>query len=178
MNKFITFCCVCLVGPGFIASAEVVAVSPGGFLLKNQFETSQSAETVWLALTKEVDNWWPKDHSWWRGTFSIEERAGGCFCERLEDKSAEHLRISFVDPNKRLLMTGGLGPLQAMGMYGALDWQLKVLPGGTQVTLTYQVQGYSPQGFDDLAPVVDSVQRLQLMSLKQFIDGPAAPDAE
>ena len=41
-------------------------------------------------------------------------------------RSAEHMRIGFVDPGVQLRMLGGLGPLQGMGLHGALDWMFPV----------------------------------------------------
>lgn len=151
------------------ALAEVTAVSAHGFVVKNSFVTRQPADTVWLSLINDVDSWWPKDHSWWEGTFSINATAGGCFCERKNNKSAEHMRVSYVDPPVSLVMTGGLGPLQSMGVYGALNWQISPDNGLTRVTLTYQAQGYLPSGFKQLAPVVDEVQAGQLARLHAWL---------
>ena len=102
--------------------------------------------------------------------FYIETKAGGCFCEVSGDKSAEHMRISFVEPQKLLRMTGGLGPLQGMGMYGSMDWKFSEESGVTTVILKYKVSGYSPDGFEQLAPIVAKVQGLQLEGLKTFLD--------
>ncbi|MBD3584644.1 SRPBCC domain-containing protein [Salinimonas sp. HHU 13199] len=151
------------------AFAEVTEVSEHGFVIRNSFVTRQPADTVWLSLINDVDNWWPKDHSWWEGTFSINATAGGCFCERKNNKSAEHMRVSYVDPPVSLVMTGGLGPLQSMGVYGALNWQITPDDGQTRVTLTYQAQGYLPSGFKQLAPVVDQVQAGQLARLHAWL---------
>lgn len=155
--------------------AEVQWVGDNGFALENKIQIQADTDTVWQALVTQVDNWWPKDHSWWgqSSVFSIEPNAGGCFCERNGQRSAEHMRISFVDPGRVLRMTGGLGPLQGMGMYGAMDWTLTALDGDdaprTEVTLSYRVSGISPDGFADFAPVVDSVQALQLGGLGRFL---------
>jgi uncharacterized protein YndB with AHSA1/START domain len=149
--------------------AEVKHVDVHGFIIENTIATERTPEQVCYALTNNIDDWWPKDHSWWRGTFSIDARAGGCFCETNTDKSAEHMRIVFVEPNKTLRMSGGLGPLQGMGMSGALDWQLLPTEKGTQVTLTYRVHGINEGGFSELAPIVAHVQGLQLNALKDFL---------
>lgn len=153
----------------FNTSAKVESSGNGGFIVLNTVSVNAAADTVWQALVNDVDQWWPKDHSWWTGTFSIDARAGGCFCERAGERSAEHMRISFVDPAKQLVMTGGLGPLQAMGMTGALNWQLEQTGADTTISLRYHVQGYSESGYKDLAPVVDHVQGLQLKALADFL---------
>lgn len=153
-----------------LATAELKHVSEHGFIIENQIETNASVDNAWQALTNNIDQWWPKDHSWWGGTFSVQAKAGGCFCETSGERSAEHMRIVFVDPGKTLRMTGGLGPLQGMGLNGALDWRFtRTETGKTQITLHYAVHGINADGFEQLAPIVDQVQGIQLEGLKTFL---------
>ena len=157
------------------AHAEVQHIAETGFIVENKITVASDPDTTWQALIEEVDNWWPKDHSYWleQGTFSIDAVAGGCFCETSSDgRSAEHMHISFVDPGKLLRMTGGLGPLQGMGMYGALDFVFAETATGTEVTMTYRVNGINPDGFEQLAPIVDAVQGIQIGGLKAFLESP------
>ena len=156
------------------AGAEVVEASPAGFLLVNEETVPVSPSTAWTALVEEVDLWWPKDHTWWgeASTLSIEPRAGGCFCEIAEGRQAQHLTVSHVDPPKLLRMLGGLGPLQGMGLHGALEWRLEPLAEGTRITLRYQVGGYTPDDLSEFAPVVDRVQALQLAGLAEHLRTP------
>ncbi len=79
------------------------------------------------------------------------------------------MRISFVDPGKLLRMTGGLGPLQGMGLYGALDWSISEEEGSTTISLRYSVSGFAPGGYEKLAPIVDRVQSQQLGGLAEFV---------
>lgn len=164
--------------------AEVESSSPGGFVVVNVDEVPVDRGTAWRALIQDVDRWWPKDHTWWgeASTLSIAAVAGGCFCERDGARQARHMEVVFVDPPKLLRMAGGLGPLQGMGLHGALDWRLEPLEegeggeaGGTRITLRYQVGGYAPSGLSELAPVVDRVQGLQLGGLAEHLrEGNAA----
>lgn len=153
--------------------ADVQQVSPHGFMVENHIQTAATPAQVWHALTQEVGKWWPPDHTWWgdSGNLYIEARAGGCFCETAGDRQALHMLISFVEPGKLLRMSGGLGPLQGMGLYGALDWQIRSNATGSEVTLSYRVSGLSANGFDQLAPIVDKVQALQLGGLSQHLAG-------
>ena len=151
------------------AEPEVLHTSEHGFIVVNKQVIKADKMVVWQALVDDVDSWWPKDHSWWKGTFSIDKYAGGCFCERSGDRSAEHMRISFVDPGNTLRMTGGLGPLQKMGMYGALDWQFDQTEKETTVTLSYAVSGVSQSGYESLAPIVAKVQGQQLEALVNYL---------
>jgi hypothetical protein len=79
------------------------------------------------------------------------------------------MRISFVEPKKSLRMTGGLSPLQGMGVYGSLDWMISRQGDVTKITLTYSVTGINKDRFDKLAPIVDKVQETQLNHLKVFV---------
>ena len=155
------------------AAAEVQHIAETGFIIENKIQTGADVTTTWNAFIDDVDSWWPKDHSYWleEGTFSIEPVAGGCFCEKsAEGRSAEHMHIAFVDPGKLLRMTGGLGPLQGMGMFGALEFVFTESAQGTEVTMTYRVNGINPAGFAELAPIVDAVQGLQIGGLKDFLE--------
>lgn len=172
--RFLSSCLVLLaVWVSSVAQADVIATGPNGFIVKNEITTERPAQEIWQALTQDIDRWWPKDHSWWRGEFSINPTAGGCFCETAGENSAEHMRISMVVPAQLLRMTGGLGPLQKMGLYGALDWQIGRYGSKHKVTLLYSVNGFNPEGFESLAPVVDNVQSIQLQQLQKYLAQPA-----
>jgi hypothetical protein len=153
------------------AQAEVKHVSDVGFIVSNSMTVSSTSQKAWAALVNDIDQWWPKDHTWWGNNthLSIDPVAGGCFCEKYANNSAEHMRVSYVEPHKLLRMTGGLGPLQGMGMYGALDWFFVQNGDVTTIELTYNVQGISPEGFEQLAPIVDKVQAFQLKQLIKYI---------
>ncbi|HUP92667.1 MAG TPA: SRPBCC domain-containing protein [Solimonas sp.] len=157
------------------AGARVIDSSAGGFTIENVVTVPVDAATAWKALVEDVDHWWPKGHSWWgkEGKFSIEPRAGGCFCETAGARSAMHMTVAFVDPGKMLRMVGGLGPLQGMGLNGAMDWRLDPTEGGTKITLHYVAGGYTTQDLAKFVAVVDQVQGIQLGGLAQFLSPPA-----
>lgn len=152
-------------------NAEVIQASSQGFSITNVSVSKAPAAHVYANLVNKVDNWWPKDHSWWRGQLSIDNKAGGCFCEIQGTNSAIHMQVSFVAPNKKIIMLGGLGPLQEMGMTGALTWQFEAIEEGSRVTLTYHVNGTIDANPLSLAEAVDNVQQSQLGSLITFSDG-------
>lgn len=154
------------------ALAEVVLIAETGFIVENKIQVDVDREAAWRAFTQEVGQWWPAAHTWWGDStaLTIDSYAGGCFCERNDANSAEHMRISYVDSTNVMRMTGGLGPLQEMGMYGALEWVFLTNELGTEVTMTYKVNGISPGGFADLAPIVDQVQAIQLDGLGTLLN--------
>lgn len=147
--------------------AAVKDSSPSGFTVENAADVPVDPATAWTALVGSVDAWWPKEHTWWgrASTLSIDARAGGCFCEKNGDQQVQHMQVVFVDPNKLLRMTGALGPMQGMGLSGVLEWRLTPTQGGTHIVLWYRAGGYTPDDLSKLAPVVDSVQALQLGGL-------------
>jgi hypothetical protein len=78
--------------------------------------------------------------------------------------------VTFVDPGQRLRMTGGLGPLQGMGLHGALEFRFTPAEGGgTTITMFYRAGGYTPDDLSKFAPVVDSVQALQIGGLATYL---------
>ncbi len=153
------------------AQSEVILIAETGFIVENKVHIDKPVEATWQAFVREVGKWWPRSHTWWGegSKLSIQAEAGGCFCETEGQNSAEHMRVVFVEPYKLLRMTGGLGPLQGMGMYGALDWSFTDSDQGTTVTMTYKVNGINPGGFSKLAPIVDQVQALQVGGLAKFL---------
>lgn len=161
-----------------VARAEVIDSSAIGFTVENRQVVPVDAATAWHALVEEVDRWWPKDHSWWgsESTLSISPRAGGCFCESAGEREAVHMTVVFVEPEKTLRLLGGLGPLQGMGLHGAMEFRLAPAEGGgTSITLHYRVGGYSPDELGGFAPVVDRVQGVQLKGLADYLRQAAAP---
>lgn len=154
------------------AYGEVLHVADTGFIVENSYQTAASPEQAWEALINDIGRWWPADHTWFgdSANLSIEAKANGCFCEIDGERQVMHMQISFVDPGRLLRMTGGLGPMQQMGMTGALDWRIEAGEGGSTLTLTYRVNGINPDGFAELAPIVDAVQAQQLGGLGLFLD--------
>ena len=156
-------------------TAKVLAFNDHHFKIENQLQVNQPPAVAWKHFINDIDSWWPKDHTWWgvKSQLSLDDQAGGCFCERTDSAtghSAAHMQVSYVEKHSILRMTGGLGPLQEMGLYGALDWKFSATDSNkTQITLTYTVNGYSP-GNEQLAPIVDKVQAQQLGRLASFIN--------
>lgn len=162
-----------------VANAEVKDSSASGFTIENSRVVPVDAMTAWTALVEHVGQWWPKDHTWWgdASKLSIQPRAGGCFCEVNGAQQAWHMTVTFVDPGHLLRMTGGLGPLQGMGLDGALEWRLAPAEGGTRITLWYRAGGYTPDDLRKFVSVVDQVQGLQLDGLADYLRAAGKPPA-
>lgn len=153
--------------------AEVIDSTASGFSVKSVRLISASTDEVYRSLVKHVDRWWSSDHTWSGSSraLSIDDRAGGCFCEKLEGGgSVRHLTVVFAAPGKTLRMEGGLGPLQSFAVTGELTWKLATEGTFTRVELSYTVGGYRPGGLAVLSPIVDKVLTGQLVRLKNFIE--------
>lgn len=168
---------VALLGWPAWAQAEVKDASASGFTIENSRVIAVDAQAAWTALVNDIDLWWPRDHTWWgkASRLEIQPRAGGCFCEIDGESQARHMVVVFADPGHLLRMSGGLGPLQGMGLQGVMEWRFepvkdKLGKEGTRITLFYRAGGYTPDDLAAFAPVVDRVQALQLGGLADYLD--------
>ena len=156
------------------ARAELLAVDKRGFLSEHVIEMPASSTRVWEALTAEIDRWWDATHSCGgkASAFSLDAKAGGCFCEMLDDGgSIEHMRVVQARPGVSLVMQGGLGPLQFMGVAGSMSFTLSGEGETTELRYRYEVGGFSVQGLDVIAPAIDTVQLGQLRGLQVYLAG-------
>jgi uncharacterized protein YndB with AHSA1/START domain len=161
-----------LFGPDF-AKAEVADASAGGFTVRLTLNIQASPQDVYYKLVRNVGDWWDASHTFSGNShnLSIEERAGGCFCEKLADGGGvRHLQVVYVAPGKTLVMSGGLGPLQSLATAGSMTITFAPSEGGTKLTMAYAVAGYSPAGMNTWAAPVDQVLQLQFTRLKNYAE--------
>ena len=166
------FLVVALAG-GTSAQAEVKSANDIGFAVVNSVEVAQQARTVYLLIATPA-RWWSSEHSYSgdAANFTLDARAGGCFCERLPGSemmagSVEHARIIFAKPYKHLRLSGALGPLQVEAVTGTLDITLTPVKNGVKVAMSYVAAGYMRMGPAQIAPIVDQVLAEQLVRLKR-----------
>ena len=153
--------------------AEVVDSSAGGFTSRNTVQIKASPKAVFRHLVMDIGRWWNPEHTYTGASENlyIEQRANGCFCERLKPEgSIQHMAVVYVAPVETIRMIGALGPLQQFAAVGSLTISLKENAGGTAVSWTYTVGGYHPKGFQGFAPLVDAVLKLQLDRLKNYAE--------
>ena len=150
---------IALLLAGSPAAAEVVNSGEHGFELRHSAIVPLAPEAAMNAFAN-VGNWWDGRHSYSGSStnLSMTLEPGGCFCERLPNGGGiEHLRVSYVDPGKRLVLTGSLGPLLYEATTGVMDVQFQPVGTGSRVTLNYRVAGFANGGASKLAPLVDGV---------------------
>jgi hypothetical protein len=169
----------CLLAAVLPAQAEVKSITAQGFAVAHQIELAVSPAPSFSALITP-GSWWSPAHTYSGDArnMSLDASVGGCFCERWgKGNAVEHMRVLYLQPEKVLRLSGGLGPLQAHGLSGTLTVSLKVVDGGTQLNAKYSVGGYMAGGFNDIAPAVDQVLTEQWQRLKRYLEtgSPATP---
>jgi len=75
-----------------------------------------------------------------------------------------------VMPNKLLVMSGALGPLQKFGTVGTMTISLLPMNKDTRVQVVYTVGGYLPDGLNTWAAPVDKVLTEQFTRLKTYVE--------
>ena len=141
------------------AAAEVVSSGEHGFELRRSAKVPSPPADAMRDFATPA-GWWDSAHSYSgdSANLSMTLQPGGCFCERLPGGGGvEHMRVAYVDPGKRLVLTGSLGPLLYAATAGVMDLQFKPAGQGTEIVLTYKVAGFAGGGAAKLAPMVDGM---------------------
>ena len=152
------------------ARAEVVSATANGFEIRHVVSTVVPQPAAFDAFGR-VAQWWSKDHSYSgdSANLSLSLEPGGCFCERLAGGGGvEHMRVAYVAPGERLVLTGSLGPLLYEATAGVMDVKVERIAGGSRLTLNYRVAGFARGGADRLAPLVDQLLGEQMARLRKF----------
>ena len=164
------------------AQAAVADSSPGGFTIKIVVNAQGAPADVYRKFVHDIGNWWEPIHTYSHDAhnLSIDDKPMGCWCEKLPDGGGvQHMETIFAMPGKLIRFSGAIGPMQAMAAVGSMSVEFKPVEGGTAVELTYALGGYSPQGFDKIAPIIDMVLTTQITRFKNYVDhGNPAPPAK
>ena len=152
-------------------SAEVVSASPNGFEVRHTVNLVVKPDVAYSSFAN-VGAWWDNEHTYSgeAANMSLQLRPGGCFCEKVPKGGGgiEHMRVTYVDPGKRVVFTGALGPLLYEATAGVMDVQIKSTAAGSQLTLNYRAAGFANGGGDKMAPLVDQVLGEQMKRLRAF----------
>jgi len=153
--------------------ADVVDAAANGFTVKTTWIVNASQADVYRKLVQNVGDWWNPAHTFSKDShnLSIDVRPMGCFCEKLPNGGGvRHLEVLTVMPEKAIVMSGGLGPLQSLGLNGVLSIELAPTKAGTKLDMTYVVSGYVAGGLETWAPRVDGMLKEQFTRLKDFVE--------
>ncbi|MFI4970771.1 MAG: hypothetical protein ACHP7D_11250, partial [Lysobacterales bacterium] len=125
MNS-LRFMAVALLLCSITASAEVKQSAADSFLVTFSEPITATPAKAWAAIV-QPQHWWSSEHTWSgkAANLSLKPEAGGCFCERWKDGSAEHGRVIMALPDKLLRLDSTLGPLQEFALKGTLSFWIK-----------------------------------------------------
>ncbi len=141
------------------ALAEVKATAPDAIVIQIKGEVALDRDAAWARLL-EIGLWWNGSHTYSgdAANLKLDAMAGGCWCELWSGGEVEHGRVVMVMPMSMLRASTALGPLQELGVSGALTLTLSDgAAGKTAITLDYKVSGSSASGLDKIAALVDQV---------------------
>ena len=157
------------------ASAEVVSAGPHGFEISHSINLVVPQAQAFAAFG-QIRDWWSNDHTYSgdASRLSLQLRPGGCFCERLDNGGGiEHLRVTYVQPGERIVLSGSLGPLLYEATNGVMDVKVERIAGGSRITMDYKAAGFAKGGAAELAPIVDKVLGEQMKRLRVYAAGGA-----
>ncbi len=145
---------------GGAALADVKASAPDGMTIQIKAEVALDRDDAWARLL-DIGSWWSGAHSYSGNSHnvSVDAVAGGCWCELWSGGEVEHGRVVYVAPLETIRFSTALGPLQDLGVSGAMTFTLSngSSAGKTAITLDYKVTGSSLSGLDKLAAPVNQV---------------------
>ena len=152
------------------ASAEVVSSSANGFEVSNGVNLVIPVNQAYAAFSR-LGTWWSDEHTYSGKAANIQLtlRPGGCFCEAIPTGGGvEHMRVSVVQPNERIVMSGALGPVLYEAASGVMDVKFERIAGGARVTMNYRAAGFAKDDADKMAPLVDQVLAEQLKRYRAY----------
>lgn len=150
------------------ASAEVKSASANGFEVESRVELPVPPQQLYRAFG-QMSRWWSNDHTYSgkAANLSLDLRPGGCWCETLPGGGGvEHMRVAYVEPNKRIVLTGSLGPLLAEATTGVMQVAIAPTASGSSLVMNYRAAGFHNGGATRLAPAVDQVLAEQMKRLQ------------
>lgn len=154
------------------ARAAVNDSAAAGFSVTENLHIAAPPNKVYDELVMPA-HWWSPIHTFSHSAdnLTLDAKAGGCWCEKLASGgSVLHMSVVFAAPGKTLVLRGALGPLQGLGVEGAMTISLKPAADGTELLLTYNVGGYLKDGLQLWAGPVDNVLGEQMGRLKSLIE--------
>lgn len=155
------------------AHGAVADSASNGFTIKIPLHIQAPPATVYQKFVRNVGDWWNPAHTFSGSArnLSIDEKPMGCFCEKLPDGGGvRHLEVVYLAPGKAMVLTGALGPMQALAATGNLRLQFSPEGDGTKLEVTYAVTGYLPAGMNAFAASADGMLTEQFTRLKNYVE--------
>lgn len=153
-------------------AAKVDTQSNQHFVVKHEFTVEKPLMSVFQKF-KQVDKWWEGDHSFSGDASNLyfDFDKARCFCEQMPNGGfVEHLQVIHVEEMKKVVFSGGLGPLQEHPVNGKLIWQFEAQDNLVKVSVEYRVFGFVVGGMEQWPKAVDFVIGVQVKRLKAMLD--------
>jgi uncharacterized protein YndB with AHSA1/START domain len=154
------------------AAAEVRSASASGLEVESRVDLPIPPVRLYRAFA-DLPRWWSGDHTYSgkAANLSLDLKAGGCWCESLPGGGGvEHMRVVYVEPGKRIVLTGSLGPLLAEATTGVMQIAIAPTAGGSSLVMNYRAAGFHKGGAARLAPAVDQVLAEQMKRLTAYAE--------
>ena len=153
--------------------AQVKESSSNGFLIQSSRQVECSAEDAYRFFVEDFANWYDASHSYTSKAENLTlDLDRHCMLERLpNDGFVRHMEIVFHQHGKILRMTGGLGPLQGMGVAGAMTFSFAEQEGKTKISMMYSVSGGDHLKLEKIAEPVNQVLGVQLDRFRDYCSG-------
>ena len=156
------------------AWADVTESSKTGFRLASAVDVELDSIEAYEVFVEDFSKWYDVGHSYTGKAENLTlDFEKSCMFEKLPDGGfVRHMEIVFHQPGKMLRLTGGLGPLQEMGVAGALTFAFEQESGArkTKVRMTYVVSGADFLALEQLAAPVNAVLADQLRRFRQHCE--------
>jgi hypothetical protein len=172
MRKILILMFVCTL-TSLTSPAEVADQAANGFTVKIATVIHAKPDDVYDRLVHNVGDWWDSEHTYSNDShnLTIDDKVTGCFCEKFpKGGGVRHAEVIMVMPNKMLVLSGALGPLQKFGTTGTLTFAILPIHNDTRLELTYAVGGYLSGGLNIWADPVDKVLTEQMGRLKNYVE--------
>jgi hypothetical protein len=176
MRTSIAFAAALLSFTAQLTPAAVADSSANGFTIKIPLHIEASPADAYRKFVGNVADWWNPRHTFSGSAknLTIDAKAAGCFCEKLPDGGGvRHMEVVTVMPSKMIVMTGALGPMQALAVAGNMRVTFASDESGTKMEVTYAVVGYQPNGINSFAVPSDGMLTEQLTRFKNFVENGA-----
>lgn len=141
-----------------VGMAEVRDPHPGGFTSHHEAVVDVTPQAA-LRKFEQIQRWWDPAHSFSGKACALrlQLKPGGCFCERDGALWVRHLEVLRIEPGRRIVLAGALGPLQTLPVQAVLEVEAEVVEGRTRLRWHYRIGGAAPDSLKAYAAPVDGV---------------------
>jgi hypothetical protein len=163
--------CLLWLGHPGLAVADLKELRADAYTIEFDQTIGAPPARVYAALG-EIDHWWNGEHTWSgdAANLTLGLQAGSCFCERWSRGSVEHGRVIMALSDQILRLDAPLGPLQGRALKAILTFSLKPVGAGTELKMSYVVNGASLSNLSASASGVDEVLGEQLRRFASYVE--------